>query len=108
MFKRKIFKRALSEYEDEGNGNKARTTMGSSEPPEDLVCPISLVLMTNDPVLAADGITYERASIEDWFRKSKAKSSVIYSPVHGTEMESLALMPNISLRNVARAFKNEK
>jgi len=106
VFKRKVFKRAISEYE--GNGNKARTTANLNEPPEDLVCPISLVLMTNDPVLASDGITYERASIEDWFKKSKAKGSVIYSPVHGTEMESLALMPNISLRNVARAFKDEK
>ena len=28
------------------------------EPPDELVFPISLTLMTNDPVVAADGITY--------------------------------------------------
>ena len=103
VFKRKVFKRALSEYE--GNGNKSPTITNLNDPPEELVCPISLVLMTNDPVLAADGITYERASIEDWFKKSKAKGSSIYSPVHGTEMESLILIPNIGIRNMARAFK---
>jgi len=106
VFKRKAFKRALSGYE--GNGNKEPITNNSSEPPGDLVCPISLVLMTIDPVLAADGVTYERASIEDWFKKSKAKGNIIYSPVHGTEMESLTLMPNISVRNMARAFKEKK
>ena len=90
------------------------------------MCPISLHLMTNDPVVAADGITYERESIEDWFEKSKAKISKaeenlklnphseadkrvidtgICSPVYGTKMESLALMPNTVVRNVARTYK---
>jgi len=106
VFKRKVFKRALSEYEEKGK-KKAPTT-NHNEPPEELVCPISLVLMTNDPVVAADGITYERVSIEEWFKKSKTKGSAIYSPVHGTEMESMVLTPNISVRNMARAFKDEK
>ena len=105
VFKRKVFKRALSEYEE--NGNKASAT-DLNDPPEELVCPISLVLMTNDPVVAADGITYERSSIEDWFKKNKSKGSAIYSPVHGTEMESLILIPNIGTRNMARAFKDKK
>ena len=105
VFKRKVFKRALSEYE--GNGNKEPAT-DLNEPPEELVCPISLVLMTNDPVVAADGVTYERSSIEDWFKKSKAKGGGICSPVHGTELKSLILTPNISVRNMARAFKDEK
>jgi len=106
VFKRKVFKRALSEYEE--SGNKAPAT-DLNEPPEELVCPISLVLMTNDPVVAADGITYERASIEDWFKKNKSKGSAsIYSPVHGTEMESMILIPNIGTRNMARAFKDKK
>lgn len=107
VFKRKVFRRALSsEYEDDGS--KAPTTTNLNDNPlEELVCPISLVLMTNDPVVAADGITYERSSIEDWFQKSKAKSGIC-SPVHGTKMKSLALTPNISLRNMARAFKERK
>ena len=114
-FKRTTFKKAVLDYEgtdcsmkDDRSFSEDFSSGCNREPPEDLVCPISLVLMTNDPVLAADGITYERASIEDWFQKSKAKGSVIHSPVHGTEMESLILIPNISVRNMARAFKEEK
>jgi len=75
----------------------------SVDAPDELVCPISLLLMTNDPVVAADGITYERASIEDWFSKSEDKNDV-NSPVHGTKMPSLTLTPNISVRNMARAL----
>ncbi len=95
------------------------------EPPEDLVCPISLLLMTNDPVLAADGVTYERSSIQEWFEKSKTKQceakenlkrnphskpdqriveAGICSPVHGTVIPNLNLVPNISVRNMARDF----
>jgi len=115
-FKRKVFKRALSEYDTKSTAKVHQTLpqcqmknqSETLEPPEELMCPISLVLMTNDPVLAADGITYEREHIEDWFKKNKAKGNVIYSPVHGTEMESLILMPSITVRNMARAFKDKK
>jgi len=91
-FKLKPFQRAVLDYEGTASKDASSSpslpeeylTMMSGcnrDPPEDLVCPISLVLMTNDPVVAADGITYERASIEDWFEKSKSKGSVIHSPV---------------------------
>jgi len=114
-FKLKPFQRAVQEYfNDEsdtnssGHLNLSQCQSKTQEPPDELVCPISLVLMTNDPVLAADGITYERSSIEDWFKKSKAKGSVIYSPIHGAKLKNLALTPNIGIRNMARAFKDEK
>jgi len=128
-FKRKAFLRAISDYfndesdtkssEVDERKSKAANTNNINEPPEELVCPISLNLMTNDPVVAADGITYERASIEDWIQKSEAKinkaeenlkhnphseadkrivNNGICSPVYGSKMESLALMPNTSLR----------
>ena len=92
------------------------------------MCPISLNLMTNDPVLAADSITYERVSIEDWFEKSKAKISEaeenlklnphseadkrivnngVCSPVYGSKLESLVVTPNTSVRNMARAYKEK-
>lgn len=35
---------------------------------EHLMCPISFVLLT-DPVMAADGNTYQRAAIEEWFMR---------------------------------------
>jgi len=135
-FKVPPFKRAVLEYfndksntkpADEGSNTKIPAA-GLDEPPDELVCPISLVLMTNDPVVAADGITYERESIEDWFQKSTAKyyeaqekinqnshnevdqrivSNGVCSPVHGKKMKNLTLVPNISMRNMARAYKEK-
>jgi len=138
-FKRKVFLRAISEYFNESDTKfevhqslpqcQKKNISETNEPPEELVCPISLNLMTNDPVVAADGITYERASIEDWFEKSKAKISEaeknlkqnsqseadqrvvdngICSPVYGSKMESLSLMPNTIVRNMARAKERNK
>jgi len=139
-FKRKAFLRAISEYFDDESDTKLSTAAEHQslpqcqkknlsetlEPPEELVCPISLNLMTNDPVVAADGITYERASIEDWFKKSKAKISEaqknlkhnprseadqrvvdngICSPVYGSKLKNSALVPNTVVRNMARSFK---
>jgi len=127
-FKLKSFRYAILEYEDT-KPVQLESKNVTMNPPEELVCPISLALMTNDPVVAADGITYERASIEDWFEKSKAKISEaqknlkqnphsksdqrvvdngVCSPVHGTKIENLLLVPNISLRNMARAYKEKK
>jgi len=108
-FKIPPFKRAVLAYDNTKATKDDKEHQLTSEPPDELVCPISLTLMSNDPVVAADGITYERASIEDWFKKSEVeKGSVIYSPVHGTEMKSLILTPHIGTRNMARAFKDEK
>ena len=115
-FKLKPFQRAVLEYDTKSTAKvhqslpqcQMKNQLETLEPPDELVCPISLVLMTNDPVVAADGITYERASIKDWFKKSKAKGNIIYSPVHGTKLKNLALTPNISVRNMARAFKDKK
>jgi len=138
-FKRKAFLRAISEYFNDESDTKSTAEVHQSLPqcqkknpsdtlehPEELVCPISLHLMTNDPVVAADGITYERASIEDWFKKSKAKiesaeenlkknpqseaddrvvNNGVCSPVYGTKLESLVLIPNTVVRNMARASK---
>jgi U-box domain len=97
-----------------------------NEPPPELVCPIELVLMTNDPVLAADGVTYERVAITNWFETNiskikKAQESLkinpfsesdrrvvengITSPTYGTKMANLNLTENINVRNMARDFK---
>jgi len=38
-----------------------------TEPLKDWLCPITLLLMTN-PVVAADGHSYEKSAIEGWFQ----------------------------------------
>ena len=148
-FKRKVFQRAVKEYADATTNSghslsqnaaafipsnlfsddEQKPSSLDNDPPEELVCPISLVLMTNDPVVAADGITYERSPIEDWFQKSNAKIRIaqenlkhnpnsesdqrvvidgICSPVHGTRLVNLSLVSNIGIRNMARACKERK
>jgi len=127
-FKLKSFRCAILEHEDT-KPVQLESKNVTMNPPEELVCPISLALMTNDPVVAADGITYERASIEDWFKKSKVKISKaqanlkssphsesdqrvvdngVCSPVYGSRMESLTMMPNTVVRNMARAYEEKK
>jgi hypothetical protein len=94
--------------------------------PPELICPITQELMTEDPVLAADGVTYERSAIENWFhnqiavvkmaqeqlkanpnlhREQEIVKNGIRSPAYGTPLNNLFLTPNTGVRNMARAHK---
>ena len=48
-----------------------------------------------DPVITADGQTYERTETESWFALGKRTS-----PLTGTELPSTHVTTNIVLRNV--------
>ena len=52
-----------------------------------------------DPVSTLDGFTYERKAIVEWL------STNSISPATGAELASKALIPNYSLRNAIRSFK---
>ena len=45
-----------------------------------------------DPVIAADGRTYERAAMEEWLQQHDT------SPVTGTKLRHLRLVPNVVAR----------
>lgn len=47
-----------------------------------------------DPVLAADGFTYERIAIQEWLKRSQD------SPVTGRPLEHTFLTPNNGLRHL--------
>ena len=72
----------------------------SNNPPDEYMCPITLSLMV-DPVIALDGITYERTAIEKWF-KSKNKS-----PKTGVSIENKILIPNFSIKNLIQEWKEK-
>lgn len=112
-----------------GSDDPSSGSLNNVHDPEELVCPIGLGLMTVDPVLAADGVTYERSHIENWFQTKIAKIRTaqenlkwnphsesdrklveggVVSPAYGTMMTSLALTPNTSVRNMARAYQERK
>ena len=60
---------------------------------EHFVCPISLEIM-QDPVITADGYTFERARIEAWFKHHNT------NPLTNVELHSKALIPNKLLKSV--------
>ena len=66
---------------------------------ESLVCPISLALM-RDPVVAADGHTYERCQIESWIQRAQRNGEEIRSPVTNEALAYAMLAPNHSMRSL--------
>jgi len=56
-------------------------------------CPITKHIMS-DPVIAADGFTYERAAIEQWFRSHNT------SPQTKLELPNTGLIPNHALKSI--------
>jgi len=66
-----------------------------------LQCPITFELML-DPVIAADGYSYERSAMENWIAK---KGAGALSPMTGIPLRHLELLPNITLRTVIELYK---
>jgi GTP-binding protein EngB required for normal cell division len=69
------------------------TDKNEPQPRPEWMCPITQELM-DDPVVAADGCTYERDAIELWL----ARGSNL-SPSHGNELENRNLVPNLAIRS---------
>lgn len=58
-------------------------------------CPLTKAAM-HDPVIAADGHTYERHAMEQWLRQHAT------SPLTGAQLSHLRLVPNIIVRSIVR------
>merc|ERR1719476_222002 len=61
------------------------------------ICPITHGVMT-DPVVSADGYSYERAAIEQWLATSRK------SPVTGLQLPHKHLVPNQALRTFMKSL----
>ena len=64
-------------------------------PDEELTCPLTFELMV-DPVVTADGQTYERKAIEQWLATHDT------SPSTGEKLKHKALTPNVAFRGMCR------
>ena len=71
------------------------------EPPDFLTCPLTFEVM-HDPVITADGHTFERSAIEDWLRNHST------NPMTGSEMQHKQLVPNFALREACAAYRAQK
>ena len=77
-------------YEEEGRRR-------ASEVPDGFLCPISQLLM-EDPVMADDGMTYERSMIEEWLSTHNT------SPVTRAVLTN-RLVPNRNLRSAIKSWR---
>ncbi|KAK3579281.1 hypothetical protein CHS0354_033360 [Potamilus streckersoni] len=79
-----------------------KTSVGNidSHTPDEYLCPITREIM-HDPVMAADGYTYERAAIQSWIDSEKDRSPMTNSPLTSKE-----LVPNRSLKMLIQKFLN--
>lgn len=66
--------------------------------PAEFICPLTLQLF-QQPVVAADGHTYEASSISKWLETSRM------SPVCGTQLLHTRLAPNYALRSLMEGWK---
>jgi serine/threonine protein kinase len=77
--------------------SSAASPKDQKEHPEEFCCPLSLEMMV-DPVVAADGFTYERCHIERWIR-----GGGVSSPMTGQRLPHTKLTPNLTLKAMIKA-----
>jgi hypothetical protein len=75
--------------------------MSTPSIPNEWLCPITLSIL-RDPVIAADGHTYERSEMEKWI--AAAGSRPARSPKTNEVLQSYQLLPNHALRNTIHDF----
>ena len=68
---------------------------------QNFLCPISYDVLY-DPVITADGHTYEKIEILKWFINDNKTS-----PLTNKKLESLDVIPNIVLKNVINDWKKQ-
>ncbi|XP_037542346.1 WD repeat, SAM and U-box domain-containing protein 1-like [Nematolebias whitei] len=79
-----------------------KAEQSGSEALDEFLCPITRELM-KDPVIAADGYSYERVSIESWIQ-GKNKTS----PMTNLPLQTLHLIPNRSLKMAITRWKSSQ
>jgi len=67
----------------------------------ELMCPISYG-MFEDPVIAADGHTYDRSSMDEWLEK--CPSFVVNSPMTGQPLEHERLVSNHAMKKMSDLY----
>jgi len=61
-----------------------------------------------DPVVAADGHTYERDKIEAWFASPQFADRPVKSPMTNIQLDNTTLIPNHALKCVIQDAVDDK
>jgi len=73
---------------------------------DECVCPISQSLMV-DPVMAADGHTYDKSQIQSWIKQEESTNrGIVRSPQTREPLENNRLVPNVALRRTIERLIN--
>ncbi|KAA0715457.1 WD repeat, SAM and U-box domain-containing protein 1 [Triplophysa tibetana] len=76
-----------------------RSSLMDCDVPDEFLCPVTRELM-KDPVIAADGYSYEREALETWIRTPNHTS-----PMTNLPLQSSILTPNRSLKMAIQRWK---
>mmetsp|Transcript_3080 Transcript_3080/g.3222 ORF Transcript_3080/g.3222 Transcript_3080/m.3222 type:complete len:911 (+) Transcript_3080:100-2832(+) len=90
-------KKLNEEAEKEAQRGLRQPESAPAGPPEGFLCPISAQIML-DPVIAADGYTYEKTNIEEWMDNSKRRGATSVSPISKEPFIHPFLTKNINLK----------
>ncbi|MHB9146875.1 MAG: ankyrin repeat domain-containing protein [Candidatus Amoebophilus sp.] len=85
----------------EGEGEASEDELADENIPEECFCPITQEIM-EDPVIAQDGHTYERAAIKRWLGMGKRTS-----PKTGARLLSTELIANYTMRSLIQDIKSQ-
>lgn len=86
--------------EQPNHDREDNNTLDQPLPPDVFVCPITLAIMT-DPVICADGFSYERAAIQKWLAFHAT------SPLTNLRLHSTDLVPNRNLKLAIARYCND-
>jgi hypothetical protein len=75
-------------------------SIDDADAPSHFKCPITMGIML-DPVVLADGYTYDRTAIESWLRKSDR------SPMTGARLAAKTITPNFTIRSMIAQWCQE-
>ena len=93
---------------DSGSGSGSVNSNGADGDVPSLLCPITKELM-QDPVVAADGHTYERDAIQAWIQQQGQRGhGRVNSPMTGAPLQSTELTPNHSLKSAIADFAQSR
>ena len=87
---------------DDAESKYDRADAGDERPSAHLCCPITCELM-KDPVITADGTTFERCAIKEWF-----ETGARTSPTTNEPLENLTLIPNHVCKRLITALLEER
>ena len=97
-------KKTLNEWKEELLGKEA-TTLGTSNHPKHLLCPLTMNLLI-DPVTTPYGYTYERSALEAALKSSREHEGM--DPLAQKPLSKESLIPNIAIRQAVAEYNKSQ